>query len=263
MTKLLWDSVGDRVYEAGVSHAVLYLEDGSAVPWNGLVSVSEQFSNKTDAVYFDGAKVMDLVTPDNFSAEIAAITYPEELLEYEGVLDSDFTKGLYFTEQISKSFSMSYQTLVGNDVDGLGAGYQIHILYNLTAKPSNLGYDTNVDESAMLFSWEVTSRPEVIAGVSPTAHLIFDSRYANPGAMDRLEELLYGTVSVDALLLSAADLFTELTAYSVITILDNGDGTWTAIGPSDHISMPTGTTFQILNANARFIDANRYTISSS
>jgi hypothetical protein len=158
---------------------------------------------------------------------------------------------------------MSYQTLVGNDVDGLDAGYQIHILYNLTAKPSNIGYDTNVDESAILFSWEVTSRPEIMAGVSPTAHIIFDSRYANPGAMEHLGELLYGTDSVDALLLPAEDLFTELAPYAVIIILDNGDGTWTAIGPSDHISMPTATTFEILNANARFIDANRYTISSS
>lgn len=45
MGKLSWDGVGERIYETGVDHAVLYVTDedgyGRGVPWNGLISVTE------------------------------------------------------------------------------------------------------------------------------------------------------------------------------------------------------------------------------
>ncbi len=46
MAKLFWDNVGERFYETGVDHGVLYLPDSSGtyvtgVAWNGLTSVSE------------------------------------------------------------------------------------------------------------------------------------------------------------------------------------------------------------------------------
>ena len=45
MAHLNWDAVGERFYETGVDHGVLYVKSGSGyaagVAWNGLVSVSE------------------------------------------------------------------------------------------------------------------------------------------------------------------------------------------------------------------------------
>ena len=45
MGKLSWDGVGERIYETGVDHGVLYVMDelgyGRGVPWNGLTSVTE------------------------------------------------------------------------------------------------------------------------------------------------------------------------------------------------------------------------------
>jgi hypothetical protein len=46
MTVLQWDQVGDRLYETGVDHGVLYQLDeagayGDGVPWNGLTTVTE------------------------------------------------------------------------------------------------------------------------------------------------------------------------------------------------------------------------------
>ena len=43
---LVWDLVGERFYETGVDHGVLYIPDVSGVyndgvAWNGLVSVTE------------------------------------------------------------------------------------------------------------------------------------------------------------------------------------------------------------------------------
>jgi hypothetical protein len=41
VTKLVWDTVGDRRYETGVDRGVLYLPDNTVVVWNGLVSLTE------------------------------------------------------------------------------------------------------------------------------------------------------------------------------------------------------------------------------
>lgn len=60
-------------------------------------------------------------------------------------------------------------------------------------------------------------------------------------------------------------ILTETTpATNHLYITDNGDGTWTATDANDaFISMIDGTTFQIVDANASFIDANTYTISDT
>lgn len=46
MSKIVWDNTGERRYETGVDHGVLYLQDDqgaypAGVAWNGLISVSE------------------------------------------------------------------------------------------------------------------------------------------------------------------------------------------------------------------------------
>ena len=45
MAVLTWDQVGERFYETGVDHGVLYIPTAgvydSGVAWNGLISVTE------------------------------------------------------------------------------------------------------------------------------------------------------------------------------------------------------------------------------
>ena len=45
MAKLVWDKIGERFYETGVDHGVLYVQANGAYPkgvaWNGLTSVNE------------------------------------------------------------------------------------------------------------------------------------------------------------------------------------------------------------------------------
>ncbi len=43
MPAIVWDNIGDRFYESGLDRGVLYLSDGSGVPWNGLISIIEKF----------------------------------------------------------------------------------------------------------------------------------------------------------------------------------------------------------------------------
>lgn len=51
--------------------------------------------------------------------------------------------------------------------------------------------------------------------------------------------------------------------WALIYIYDNGDGTWTAIGPNELVKMVAPETFQIEDANAIFVDPDRYQISNT
>ncbi len=52
MTRLVWDQLGDRVYETGLDRGVLYFTDGGGVPWNGLTSVEERSTRDIDPGLF-------------------------------------------------------------------------------------------------------------------------------------------------------------------------------------------------------------------
>ncbi len=80
MPRLVWDKIGDRFYETGLDKGVLYLSDGSAVPWNGLTSVVENTGKESTPVYYDGTKVNDIIVLGDFSASMRAFTYPEEFV---------------------------------------------------------------------------------------------------------------------------------------------------------------------------------------
>jgi hypothetical protein len=67
MARLQWDQVGERVYETGVDHGVLYIPDTApasttqGVVWNGLVSVSESPSGaEATPQYADNIKYLNL-----------------------------------------------------------------------------------------------------------------------------------------------------------------------------------------------------------
>ncbi len=67
------------------------------------------------------------------------------------------------------------------------------------------------------------------------------------GLLSELEAMLYGTD----------------TANSFLLIVDNGDGTWVAVGPSQVITMLTSSTFEISEVDAVYLDANTYALSST
>jgi hypothetical protein len=191
MTTLVWDAVGSRLYENGVDRGVLYLEDGSGVPWNGLTSVEERFTGaQVTPYYWDGVKYAEFYTVPDFSASVKAYTYPDEFLEFEGIQEVD--NGLFAGGQTPKTFGLTYRTLIGNDLNS-DLGYKIHILCNLTAVPSNIAYKVNVPSpNAIEFEWVVTAIPSRIPGYRPTAHLIFDTTKSSDGFVADLEAILYG-----------------------------------------------------------------------
>lgn len=263
MTKLVWDRVGDRVYESGLDKGVLYLPDGSAVPWNGLTSIIESFDKESSPVYYDGMKIQDLVVLGDFSATMKAVTYPNEFTDLEGF--GEVKRGLFYADQSPKTFGLCYRTKVGNDLVGEDAGYKIHVLYNVTAIPNDKNYATTSDQLSLVeFEWNITAVPEEIPGFRPTAHIILDSTEIDPWLLEELEEMLYGATIADAALIPMSELVVLIQNWFRVQIIDNEDGTWTAI---EHrpgfIHVDPDRSFSIVGVNAVYLDDVTYLLSDT
>ncbi len=264
MPILVWDRVGDRVYETGLDRGVLYLPDGSAVPWNGLTSIIEQFDKNSSPVYYDGMKINDLVVLGDFAASMKAVTYPDEFLELEGL--GSPRKGMFFGDQPPQTFGLCYRTQIGNDLEGDASGYKIHIIYNVTAIPSQKTYASMTSDPALVeFDWDITAIPEEVPGFRPTAHIILDSRDFDPWLFEELEDMLYGNDLATAVLIPMPDLLTYISEWYRVKIIDNLDGTWTAISDRDgFISVDVAEDlFTIIQINATYLDDVTFVISDT
>lgn len=197
MAKITWDDTGKRLYETGTDHGVLYLlgEGGTyntGVAWNGLTAVNESPSGaEATALYADNIKYLSLMSAEEFGGTIEAYTYPDEFNQCDG--NAEPQEGVTIGQQDRAIFGLSYRTLIGNDVDGQGHGYKIHLVYGAQASPSEKAYATvNDSPEAVTFSWEFTTTPVNVTGFKPTASLVIDSTKVDPTDLQTLETALYG-----------------------------------------------------------------------
>lgn len=256
MTRIAWDAIGSRHFSAGVDRGVLYLQNGSGVPWNGLVAVNEAPSG-ADVVdnYYDGHKFFSRRSPEEFEATIEAFTYPVEFDEYDG-------RGQYATGQFRKPFGFSYRTLLGNDLEGTSLGYLIHIVYNVITKPTTRGHKTISASSELnLFSWGITTSDIEIEGLRGS-HLIINSNIAYPWVLSAIENILYGSAETSSRLPDPQEIFDLFEDASILKITDHGDGSWTAEGPDEAIQMLDATSFEITWPSAVYLSSDTYRISS-
>jgi hypothetical protein len=205
MAPLTWDEVGDRLYEVGVDHGVLYLPDAAGIyntgfAWNGLTTVTESPSGaESNPQYADNIKYLNLYSVEEFGGTIEAFTYPDEFAECDGTFVP--SEGVAVGQQTRKQFGLSYRTKVGNDVEGADFGYKLHLVYGCTAAPSEKAYATiNDSPEAISFSWEVTSIPVPVTGHKPTSLIVIDSTAVDGADLTALEALLYGTGTIEAAL---------------------------------------------------------------
>lgn len=261
MARLDWNAAGTRFYEAGVDRGVLYINGQAGVAWNGLTSVSESSSGgEAQSYYIDGVKYANIPSSEEYEATITAFTYPDEFLQCEGFVQP--RSGLFLTRQRRKSFGLSYRTKIGNDLED-EYGYKIHVVYNALAAPteranSTLGESTDPSD----FSWKITTRAPAMSGYKRTAHVVIDSRHTDPVVLSLIEDILYGNDEESSRLPTFAELLEAFDTISSLTVVDNGDGTWTATAPYEVIRMLDDTTFEITSPTAVFIDEDSYTLSS-
>jgi len=195
--KLEWDAIGERFYETGVDHGVLYPVVNGAYPkgyaWNGLTNISESPSGAEQTpLYADNIKYLTLTSAEEFGLTIEAYTYPDEWEECDGT--ATLADGVKIGQQARKKFGLCYRTKKGNDVDGDAHGEKIHLVYGCSASPSERGYSTvNDSPEAITFSWTVTTTPITLEGYSPVALITIDSTKVDSTKYTQLKDILYGT----------------------------------------------------------------------
>lgn len=225
MAKLVWDAVGEHLYETGVDQGVLYPWDstqntyGTGVAWNGLTTITESPSGADfTAIYADNIKYLNLQAAEEFGGTIEAYTYPDEWMECDG--SAEIATGAVIGQQARKSFGLCYRTKIGNDVDSSEHGYKLHIVYGCLATPSERAYQTiNDSPEAISFSWEFQTTPvpvlgengQPINGAKPTSIITIDSTKADSTKLATLEGILYGGDSAEARLPLPAEVISTLT----------------------------------------------------
>ena len=204
MAKLVWDATGERRYETGVSHGILFVRkaDGTydnGVVWNGLTTVTES-PEGAEAVdlWADNMKYATFRSAETFGGTIEAYTYPDEFAECDG--QAAVSAGVYIGQQTRKTFGFCYRTDVGDDTNAdldENTGYKIHIVWGASASPSERSYETiNDSPDAIQFSWEFTTTPVAVTGHKPTSLMVIDTTKltstTDQAKLAKLEERLYG-----------------------------------------------------------------------
>ena len=199
MAAIVWDKSGERTYETGVDHGVLYPYNkethayDKGVAWNGLTTVTESPSGaEASAQYADNIKYLNMVSAEEFSATVEAFTYPDEFGECDGT--AEVAPGVKLGQQNRKTFGLTYRTVFGNDTDANDHGYKLHLIYGALAAPSEKAYATiNDSPEAISFSWEVSTTPVNVSGFKPTSLIVIDSTKVNKANLQALEKVLYGS----------------------------------------------------------------------
>lgn len=217
MAKIKFDQVGERRYETGCDHGVLYsFVNGkytNGVPWNGLTSVASNPSGAEDSPYYaDNIKYFNLKSAEEYGMTIGCYAYPDEFKKCNGEVEA--APGMTLGQQSRETFAFSYRTKEGNDTEGQDAGFIIHLVYGCSASPSSKTYNS-VNESPEPgdMSYEVTTTPVDVPGKAPNgkpykpvSEITFASRTMDPDKLELLEAILYGTDNPAGVSLLADDV---------------------------------------------------------
>ena len=218
---LQWDLSGEREYEVGVNHGVLYVMSGSTygagVAWNGLTGVDENpDGGDINDIWADNIKYASFQTPENHKGTIKAYMFPDEFYPCNGMISPTGMGGMVFGGQTRSAFGFCYRTEIGNDTTE-NAGYKLHIVYNCKVQPSSKSHATkneNPDPEEM--SWDYSSTPVNVTGVTgvkTTSYIEIKSTEWTSTQMAALEAVLYGSTTAAASLpANPADLYTTLTS---------------------------------------------------
>lgn len=197
--RLEWDAIGERLYEIGVDHVVLYMYDNGkykkGVVWNGVTGITENKSGaEPSPLYADNIKYLVLKSIEEYGLTLEGYTYPDEFEACNGM--AELHKGVVIGQQTRKSFGLSFRTLVGNDTEGEAHGYKLHLVYGCDASPSEeTNNTTNDSPDPKTFSYEISTTPVAVTDHQNTSCVTIDSTEIEPGdssKLEKLEKILYG-----------------------------------------------------------------------
>ena len=196
--KLVWDKVGEKLWETGVDRTVLFpMNDqggyAAGVAWSGITAINESPSGaEPTKIYADNIVYGVVMSPEEDAITIEAFTYPDEYAVCIG--EATVGTGAVIKQQSHKHFGLAYRTMIGNDTTGTEHGYKIHIFWDCVAGASEDSNSTiNDSPEQKTFSWSVTTLPVAATGFQPTASMVLDSTKVPEAKLTQIENLLYGT----------------------------------------------------------------------
>ena len=200
--KLVWDKVGEKLWETGVDRTVLFpMNDqggyAAGVAWSGITAINESPSGaEPTKIYADNIVYGVVMSPEEDAITIEAFTYPDEYAVCIG--EATVGTGAVIKQQSHKHFGLAYRTMIGNDTAGTEHGYKIHIFWDCVAGASEDSNSTiNDSPEQKTFSWSVTTLPVAATGFQPTASMVLDSTKVPEAKLTQIENLLYGTAGQD------------------------------------------------------------------
>lgn len=240
MTALTWDS--DPVSD-GLERVVLFLPSSpEGVPWNGLTEVTPNESGNSTTLYFDGVPFAVSNGKDSYSANLGALTYPEEFEVCEA--PPHVTFGLSYRETGTES-----------DV--------IHLIWNATAEPSVKSWRSNSAEIDLsTFSWDISTVPDEVEGLAPVSHLAINVFTAPPDAVSFVEDAVYGTEASASYLPSPQEVLDRFHEHALVKVTDLGDGTFEVEGPEDLVRQIDDTTWDIESGGITYINEHEFEITT-
>ena len=221
---LVWDQVGEKIYETGIDRGVHYkMDENGAYPlgvaWNGLTAITESPGGGEETpLYANNSKYGSLYSKETFGGTIEAFTYPDSFAECDGSLM--VAPGVIAGGQSRKPFGLCYRSLIGNDVKGDAYGYKLTLVYNAKVSPSEKANNTvNESPEAAAMSWEFTTTEVPVAtkgpngeDITPMSRLVIDSTKVDKTKLAELEAILYGSSSATAKLPTIDEVLELLSA---------------------------------------------------
>lgn len=198
MSRIVWDALGERLYEVGLDRGVLYtlnseLEFSNGVPWNGLTAVDDNpGGHEAKPLYTGDVKVDAVYTYDEYGGTIKAYTYPAELEELLG--EAKIVTGMYAGQQDRSLFGFCYRTLIGNGESGSEHGYKLHLVYNARVTDYSKSY-SSINDSLDVRDIEIPFEtfPVEFNDFYPFSEIVIDSRQFGAERIAWIENILYGS----------------------------------------------------------------------
>lgn len=204
-TKLEWDKVGERFYEAGVDRVVLFpmKDDGTydnGVAWSGVTNITEKPTGaEPNDFYADNILYASIRSAEKLEGTIESYTYPDKYAECDGSKELVAGTGVYAKQQKRRAFGLAYRSFIGNNDDNMPEdSYMLHLIYGATASPSERPHETiNEDVDLEPLSWDFSCVPVKKSGFKPISSFDIDVRKLTTEQKDKIEKALYG-VTTDA-----------------------------------------------------------------
>lgn len=219
--RLVWDKIGEKLFETGVNHGVLFPSTtdpenpyAAGVAWNGLSAVNESPSGgDATTVYADNIAYLTMRAAEKYAATIEAYTYPDEFAECNG--EREPVKGVRVGQQNRKSFAFSYETLVGNDLESTDYGTKLHIVYGLSVSPSEKSHGTvNESPEASTMSWSAESTPVPVTGYKATSSIEISSKDVGEEKYKTITDIIWGTDDTESRIPMPDEIIQLLTGTS-------------------------------------------------